>query len=178
MIALKPSVGFDRFLVTSLTIIYSTIYSGTDQRKHQSSAPLVFVGGIHRWHVNSPHTNGQWGGKRFHLMTSSCCWFWQAPWPIYKDHTGRASFHFVTISWYTPKWPLTTGKENSHVQICLEICFSWKCQDFVGWLWQQIPCTEKMLTHGKPTWASLQYTESEIKWPPFGRRQFEIYFLG
>ena len=41
--------------ITSLTIVYSTIYSGADQRKHQSSASLAFVWGIHRWPVNSPH---------------------------------------------------------------------------------------------------------------------------
>ena len=41
--------------VTSLTIVYSTVYSGTDKRKHQSSASLAFVGGIHRWPVNSLH---------------------------------------------------------------------------------------------------------------------------
>ena len=28
---------------------------GADQRKHQSSASLAFVWGIHRWPVNSPH---------------------------------------------------------------------------------------------------------------------------
>ena len=62
--------------ITSLTIVYSTVYSGADQRKHQingwvkhggggcqdldqrkhqSSASLTFVRGIHRWPVNSPH---------------------------------------------------------------------------------------------------------------------------
>ena len=41
--------------ITSLTIVYSTVYSGTDQRKHQNSASLAFVRGIHRWPVNSPH---------------------------------------------------------------------------------------------------------------------------
>ena len=41
--------------VTSLSIVYSTIHSGADQRKHQSSASLAFVRGIHRWPVNSPH---------------------------------------------------------------------------------------------------------------------------
>ena len=35
-------------LITSLTIVYSTVYSDADQRKHQSSASLAFVGGIHR----------------------------------------------------------------------------------------------------------------------------------
>ena len=41
--------------ITSLSIVYSTIYSAADQRKHQSSASLAFVRGIHRWPVNSPH---------------------------------------------------------------------------------------------------------------------------
>ena len=40
--------------ITSLTIVYRTAYSGADQRKHQSSASLAFVRGIHRWPVNSP----------------------------------------------------------------------------------------------------------------------------
>ena len=41
--------------ITSLTIVYSTVYSGADQREHQCSASLAFVRGIHRWPVNSPH---------------------------------------------------------------------------------------------------------------------------
>ena len=34
--------------ITSLTIVYSIVYSGADQREHQSSASLAFVQGIHR----------------------------------------------------------------------------------------------------------------------------------
>ena len=41
--------------ITSVSIVYSTICSGADQRKHQSSMSLAFVRGIHRWPVNSPH---------------------------------------------------------------------------------------------------------------------------
>ena len=41
--------------ITSLTVVYSTVYSDVDQRKHQSSASLSFVCGIHRDPVNSPH---------------------------------------------------------------------------------------------------------------------------
>ena len=41
--------------ITSLTIFYSTVYPGADQSKHQSSASLAFVWGIHRGPVNSPH---------------------------------------------------------------------------------------------------------------------------
>ena len=47
--------------ITSLTIVYSIVYSNADQRKHQSSASLAF-----------PRTNGQLRRKCFHLMTSSC----------------------------------------------------------------------------------------------------------
>ena len=41
--------------ITSLTIVYSIVYSDADQRKYQSSASLTFVWGIHRGPVNSPH---------------------------------------------------------------------------------------------------------------------------
>ena len=38
--------------ITNLTIVYSTVYSGTYQRKHQTS--LAFVREIHWWPVNPP----------------------------------------------------------------------------------------------------------------------------
>ena len=41
--------------ILSITNVYSAVYSGADQRKHQSSASLAFVRGIHRGPVNSPH---------------------------------------------------------------------------------------------------------------------------
>ena len=84
--------------INSLTIVYSTVYSDTDQRKHQRSASLAFVRGIHWGPVNSPH---KWPVTRFHLMTSSCLqfdhwsgldlymlsmgllWKWQATFPGY-----------------------------------------------------------------------------------------------
>ena len=57
--------------ITSLTVVYSIVYSDADERKHQSSASLAFVWGIHRdrW---IPRTKGQLRGKCFHLMSSSC----------------------------------------------------------------------------------------------------------
>ena len=58
--------------ITSLTVVYSTVSSDAYQRKHQSTAPLAFVWGIHRdrW---IPRTKDQLRGKCFHLMKSSCC---------------------------------------------------------------------------------------------------------
>ena len=41
--------------ITSLTVVYSIVYSGVNQRKHQSSASLAFVREIHRGPLNFPH---------------------------------------------------------------------------------------------------------------------------
>ena len=57
-------------LITSLTIVYSTVYSAVDQRKHQSSASMAFVRVIHRWPHKWPVTR-----KCFSLMTSSWIFF-------------------------------------------------------------------------------------------------------
>ena len=41
--------------IIGILIVYSTVCSGADKRKHPSSASPAFVGGINRWPVNSPH---------------------------------------------------------------------------------------------------------------------------
>ena len=41
--------------IISFTIVHFTVYTGADQRKHQSSASLAFVWGIFRWPVNYQH---------------------------------------------------------------------------------------------------------------------------
>ena len=41
--------------ITSLTIVYSIVYSDADQTKHERTASLAFVRRIHRGPVNSPH---------------------------------------------------------------------------------------------------------------------------
>ena len=48
-------MGAMTYQITSITIVYSTVYSDADQGKHQSSVSLAFVRGIHRRPVNSPH---------------------------------------------------------------------------------------------------------------------------
>ena len=41
--------------ITGVSIVCTTVCSGADQRKHQSSGSLAFVRGIHRRPLNSPH---------------------------------------------------------------------------------------------------------------------------
>ena len=70
-------MGAIAYQVTSLTIVYSAVYSDADQRKHQSFASLAFVRGIHRGPVNSPH---KWPVTRkifpfdAVIMECLCCW--------------------------------------------------------------------------------------------------------
>ena len=40
--------------ITNLTIVYITVYSDADQRKHRSSSSTAFEWGIHQGSVNSP----------------------------------------------------------------------------------------------------------------------------
>ena len=62
--------------ITSFTIVYSMVYSGADQRKHQSSASLAFLRGIHRGPVNAPH---KWPVTRKMFSFDDviiCYWWW------------------------------------------------------------------------------------------------------
>ena len=67
--------------ITSIAIVYSAIYSGAYQRKHQSSASLAFVRGIHRWPVNSPYkgpVTRQMSHVSFDdviMVTDKMCWY-------------------------------------------------------------------------------------------------------
>ena len=60
--------------ITSLAIVYWTVYSGADQRKHQRSASLALLGGEFTGDRWIPRTKGQKRGKYFHLMTSPYLW--------------------------------------------------------------------------------------------------------
>ena len=91
--------------ITSLTVVYSIAYSGADQRKHQSSASLAFVRGIHR-DRGIPRTKGQWRGKCFHLMTSS--WYssvYIGVTVLYQSFTGSEAVSFVTWRIFNILWP-------------------------------------------------------------------------
>ena len=81
--------------ITSLTVVYSTIYSDADQRKHQSSASLAFVWKIHRdrW---IPRTKGQLREKCFHLMTSS--WMTSLHGSFFHI-TGPSCWEFTSHRW-------------------------------------------------------------------------------
>ena len=79
--------------ITSLIDAYSIVYSDADRRKHQSSASLAFVWGIHRDRWIS-RAKGQLRGICFHLMTSS----WHTKWSA--DLMPNKAYFRGTMSWH------------------------------------------------------------------------------
>ena len=102
-------------LITSLTIVYTSVYSGAGQRKHQSSASLAFVWGIHRdrW---IPRTKGQLRGKCFHLMTSSH----DISKPCHMIHPSCLSVSYSTKTWKTWRtWRAIKHMNDKNRTFCL-----------------------------------------------------------
>ena len=93
--------------ISGASIVYSTVGSGADQGKHQSTASLVFVMGIHRWPVNSLH---KWPVTRKMLMTSS--WSWD-------------SFYLRFFIWaHNPSFLINMHLAVSHWRRVTHICVS------------------------------------------------------
>ena len=134
-------------LITSLTIVYSIVYSDADQRKHQSSASLAFEWGIHWGPVNSPH---KWPVMRKmfpfdDVIMQSVHWkLWQkkficeishrAPFR-YRHWNGKIScwWHFVIVCtgscqsnnfWYIQVWKICQSDDNLSISVQM-ICLSY-----------------------------------------------------
>ena len=74
-------IGTMAHKITIVSIVCPTVCSDADQMKHQSSASLAFVRGIHRWAVDYPH---KWQVKR------KVSFWWR--------HHAMISFFFSTFS--------------------------------------------------------------------------------
>ena len=89
--------------ITSITIVYSTGYSGTDQRKHQSSASLAFVRRIRQWPVNSPHkgpVTWKWFHSRCHHELALLYWDFQFMQDILYLTLAGGQWGVFCGSWY------------------------------------------------------------------------------
>ena len=63
--------------ITSLTIVYSIVYSDAGQR-HQSSVSLVFVWGIHRWLVTGEFpAQGASNAENVSIVDKPCTSWWK-----------------------------------------------------------------------------------------------------
>ena len=121
--------------ISSLTIVYSTVYSGADQRKYQSSASLAFVRGIHRWPVNSPH---KWPVTRKMLPFDDVIGF---PFEFSK-HFSWLPMDYVDLSGYRyvryvikqsiddVMWPCGAKRSSLNViPYCIKVCVVWRAHD-------------------------------------------------
>ena len=90
--------------ITSLTIVYSTVYSGADQRKHQSSASLVFCEG------NSLET-GEFPAQRASNAENVSIWW--------RHHDGE------TLPW--------CHRTELHAEPCITTVIWPCCKTFSQW---------------------------------------------
>ena len=60
--------------ITSLTIVYTTVYSDADQSEHQNSASLAFVWGIHRGPHKWPVTRKMFSFDDVFMYNVYCTW--------------------------------------------------------------------------------------------------------
>ena len=123
--------------ITSLAIVFSTVYPGADQRKHKAPRRWPLWGELtgDRW---IPRSKGQQRGKWFHLMTSSwyCTHFssqttfscqllnyWKKV-LVYLESTMKTLVFDILIFW---KWLVTNHKEYCYFNTTLT-CKKWNVQ--------------------------------------------------
>ena len=130
--------------ITDVQVVCSTICSGADQRKDQSSVSLAFVRGIHRWPVDSLH-KGPVTRKIFLLMTSSCAAIHKVFNLIYKSFVWFEFCVFVKCA-YSTLLTFNNLSYGKHVQI-IEIGF-----------------TFTLVSRGYFTYRPLQYEFWKFNW--------------
>ena len=110
--------------ITGISTVYSTVCSGADKRKFQSSASLAFVRGIHRWPVNSPykgpvtrkkhsiwwcHHDVQYvkGGTWPTTQVATCSTMY-CPW-LHINHTVLCNYqHLLSVFGYLETCPISS----------------------------------------------------------------------
>ena len=137
--------------ITSLKVVCSTVYSDADQRKHQSSASLAFMWGIHldRW---IPRTKGQLRGKSFHLMTSSCFPMCGLEWPIQALNSLSIKVRTCFIQQF---YVDITNPSRTLYSISQEICTRFCCA---------LLCCGYAIVHNEFTWSIYPYLSGLLCW--------------
>ena len=93
------TMGMMVSLLTGVSIVFSNICSGAVQRKHQSSASLAFMRGIHRSPVNSLQKRASnaenisiWWFHYVYMASNSCIWC------LMFSITGDSDHHLIPSS--------------------------------------------------------------------------------
>ena len=141
-------MGAIAYQITSLTIVYSIVYSDADERKHQSSASLTFVRGFHRGPVNSPH---KWSVTRKMFPFDDGIMNCTTSTPRHRLNLCWLIFNLIFIIW------------NMSVILFLSQCLSFPLQQWVmaqkEVIWQQQKIYQAKLTHwGRDKIAAISQT--------------------
>ena len=141
--------------ITSLTVVYWTVYSDADQRKHQSSASLAFV-----WEITE---TGEFPAQRASYAENVSIWwrhhdmFMQIPWVISIYHWMVSCYLQYGIR--TCRWKAGTSKANRNIA----------CQDAIIILSIQVIMTGSCLsfpcwTHLRVSWMSIKFCYCTHYW--------------
>ena len=142
--------------ITSLTIVYSTVYSDADQRKHQRSASLAFVRGIPRGPVNSPH--------KWPVMRKMCPFadvimvngFAKCPWANFSQFNYRIT---VKENHTLSNWKLifriqvSVSMQNTSIEtlddnVAVSVAHSWR-----------VACVIWFIEYSHQTWQVIKFTK-------------------
>ena len=137
--------------ITSVSIVYSAVCSGADQRKHQSFASRAFVRGIHRWPVNSPH-KGPVTRKKFpfddvfNYTLCHCIQWWQVEdrftevdsrWKLIGAQQQPKSYRMKYAHWfpglyYDELWYQSTISASNSLPIHFRFALLWRRYPMCG----------------------------------------------
>ena len=158
--------------ITSLTVVYSIVYSDADQSKHHSSASLDFVWGIHRdrW---IPSTKGQLRGKMFPFddvimwpgMSCEIALAWM-PQILTDDKSTlvlvmalcrQATSHYLSQYWLRSMSPYGITRpiwvEYIHIRLC--------SLSYWGLVMYEIYSTVNLVTNGSVRGQAITWTSAE-----------------
>ena len=115
--------------ITVASIVYSTVCSDADQRKHQRSASLAFVRGIHRWPVNSPHkgpvTRKMLPFDDVIIISTLCIPFLSAAASIFSTlQSTEIMFRLLEGTWYHAFASYPVHILNAYIVPGKDICYS------------------------------------------------------
>ena len=142
--------------ITSFAIVYSTVYSGADQREHQSSASLAFVRrGIHRWPVNSPHKSPV-KRKMFPFDDVIISWHFATQMPSHKCFQAQFSLDFL-------KMEGSLGFNSAFIRICNKVL---DLSDMISFV---ITCITFKKKKNLVEYISKRYLEEESKYNHYNK---------
>ena len=173
--------------ITGVTIVCSGGCSGADQRKHQSSASLVFVWVIHGWPVNSPH---KWpvAWKMFPFDELIMVWKYRRPsantWLITNIKNIFQMTRRLSSKWtrYHQLWRYTARyliEADWHIHVSVNKVIIGSDNSLPPRRHQPIIWTDLLLIESRGTKfneISIEIQAFALR-PPFHRRHFQMHFL-